>query len=168
MAAITDLAAASSVAATDLLVISQSGTDRKVTADKFARVVANNGFTAGQTVNGIDIGATANDGLSKPRAGELLLKVGTAFSMAQNEIVDIGVAFGISLIMCYVPGTAFMVAIINWTPGGPEIVTGGTYFVSSSSTANKINVYVSGGRAYLKNGYATAAQVQMLMVGTNT
>ena len=40
MAAITDLAAASSVAATDLLVISQSGTDRKVTADKFGIYVA--------------------------------------------------------------------------------------------------------------------------------
>ena len=35
MAAITDLAAASSVAPTDLLVINQSGTDRKVTAGKF-------------------------------------------------------------------------------------------------------------------------------------
>lgn len=36
MAAITDLAAASSVAAADYLVLSQSGTDKKVTADKFA------------------------------------------------------------------------------------------------------------------------------------
>ncbi len=168
MAAITDLAAASSVAATDLLVVSQSGTDRKVTADKFARAAANSAFSVGQTINGIDIGATVNDGLSKVRAGELLLKVGTSFSMAQNEIVDIGAAFAISLIMCYVPGTAFMTAIVNWTPGAPEIIAGGTYFVSSNSTANKINVYVSGGRAYLKNGYATAAQVQMLMIGTNT
>lgn len=40
MAAITDLAAASSVAAADLFVINQSGTDKKVTADKLAVQVA--------------------------------------------------------------------------------------------------------------------------------
>jgi len=47
MAAITDLAAASSVAAGDQLAINQSGTDRRVTADKFARMnVANTGAVA--------------------------------------------------------------------------------------------------------------------------
>lgn len=40
MAAITDLATASSVATGDYLVISQGGTDRKVVADKFAIHVA--------------------------------------------------------------------------------------------------------------------------------
>lgn len=56
MTAITDLAAASSVAATDNLVINQSGTDRKVTADKFAIVAAANTFTAAQTVVGGGVG----------------------------------------------------------------------------------------------------------------
>lgn len=45
MAAITDLAAASSVAGTDNLVINQSGTDRKVTADKFG-IITYGTFTA--------------------------------------------------------------------------------------------------------------------------
>lgn len=53
MATITDLASASSVSAGDNLVINQSGTDRKVTADKFAvRSLSNtltgeNNFTGG-------------------------------------------------------------------------------------------------------------------------
>ena len=50
MAAITDLAAASSVAATDNLVINQSGTDRRVTADKFAVLATANAFTALQVM----------------------------------------------------------------------------------------------------------------------
>lgn len=50
MAAITDLAAASSVGTGDYLVISQSGNDRKVTANKFAIISLTNMFTAAQTV----------------------------------------------------------------------------------------------------------------------
>ena len=45
MAAITDLAAAASVAATDNLVINQGGTDRRVTADKFAILAMANQFS---------------------------------------------------------------------------------------------------------------------------
>ena len=74
MAAITDLAAASAVNGTDNLVINQSGTDRKVTADKFAIVVAANTFTAAQTVVGAGIGqrqaATGN--------GAAIMSVGPA------------------------------------------------------------------------------------------
>jgi len=58
MAAITDLAAASSVAATDNLVINQGGTDRKVTADKFAVLGLANTFAAGQNFRG-RVGLTA-------------------------------------------------------------------------------------------------------------
>ncbi len=46
MAAITDLAAASVVSASDNLVINQSGTDRKVVASKFAIAAGANTFTA--------------------------------------------------------------------------------------------------------------------------
>lgn len=52
MAAITDLAAASSVAATDNLVVNQSGTDRKVTANKFAVVANANTLTNTNTFSG--------------------------------------------------------------------------------------------------------------------
>lgn len=45
MAAITDLSTASSVAVGDYLVVSQSGTDKKVTANKFAVVSLANTFT---------------------------------------------------------------------------------------------------------------------------
>lgn len=50
MAAITDLSTASSVGASDYLVISQSGTDKKVTSNKLAIVGAANTFTKKQTV----------------------------------------------------------------------------------------------------------------------
>lgn len=46
MAAITDLATASSVSSSNYLVINQSGTDRKVTADKFAIAAGANTFSA--------------------------------------------------------------------------------------------------------------------------
>lgn len=51
MAAITDLASASSVAAGDYLVVSQSGTDKKATANKFAIVAVANTFTTTQSIN---------------------------------------------------------------------------------------------------------------------
>lgn len=46
MAAITDLSTASSVNTSDYLVVSQSGTDKKVTANKFAIVSTTNTFAA--------------------------------------------------------------------------------------------------------------------------
>ena len=48
MPSITDLGLASSVAAGDQLVINQGGTDRRVTADNFARVAAANNFSVPQ------------------------------------------------------------------------------------------------------------------------
>lgn len=51
MAAITDLSTASSVGTGDYLVISQSGTDKKVTANKLAIVASSNTFTTAQSIN---------------------------------------------------------------------------------------------------------------------
>ena len=51
MAAITDLASASSSAATDYFVVSQSGTDRKALANKLPLLTVANTFTADQTFN---------------------------------------------------------------------------------------------------------------------
>ena len=57
MAAITDLSTASSVNAADYLVLSQSGTDKKVTADKFA-VLTSGTFTPGLAFGGNGVGMT--------------------------------------------------------------------------------------------------------------
>ena len=57
MAAITDLSSASSVNAADYLVLSQSGTDKKVTADKFA-VLTSGTFTPGLAFGGNGVGMT--------------------------------------------------------------------------------------------------------------
>src|SRR5574343_1358020 len=51
MAAIKDLSTASSAGTGDYLVISQSGTDKKVTANKFAIVANANVFTTTQSIN---------------------------------------------------------------------------------------------------------------------
>ena len=71
MAAITDLAAASSVAATDNLVINQGGTDRRVTADKFAVLGLANTFTADVTLSKANptIGAAPTSGAAALSAG---------------------------------------------------------------------------------------------------
>ena len=57
MAAITDLSTASSVAAADYLVLSQSGTDKKVTANKFG-IVDNGVWTPDLRFGGSNAGIT--------------------------------------------------------------------------------------------------------------
>ena len=57
MAAITDLSTASSVGASDYLVLSQSGTDKKVTADKFG-IATSGTFTPGLAFGGNAVGMT--------------------------------------------------------------------------------------------------------------
>lgn len=70
MAAITDLAAASSVASTDNLVVNQSGTDRKVTANKFAIVALSNTFTATQNINPTGANNAIYAGMALGNSGE--------------------------------------------------------------------------------------------------
>ena len=72
MAAITDLAAASSVAGPDQLVINQGGTDRRVTADKFAILSAANVFSQVQIIpriRSLSLGGIADDGVCRDDGG---------------------------------------------------------------------------------------------------
>ena len=87
MAAITDLSTASSVAAGDYLVISHSGTDQKVTANKLAIVGATNTFTAAQTfsaaVTTTGVLATEN-GINTPGVGA---GFNSTFTLASGETI---------------------------------------------------------------------------------
>jgi len=134
MAAITDLAAASSVAATDNLVINQSGTDRKVTANKF--VVADNA----NTVTGVVTFSTA------PVAAHIKP---VTLSLANNATQALPSTFGLLIVQNATDGGQ---ALVWLTGGGTNIINQtATNFATTAGTASKVNVYISGGVAYLEN-----------------
>ena len=139
MAAITDLAAASSVAAGDNLVINQSGTDRKVTADKFAIVGAANTVAAAQTMAQI-----------KP----------TTVSLANNATQALGGVAGLALVQNLGTGTQALLWLS--TPNTSIISQVGTGFSTTQGTANKTNVYFSGGVAYVENKTGSTCTVVYL------
>lgn len=88
MAAITDLASASSVAVGDYLVISQSGTDKKVTANKFAIQTAGT-WTPSLRFGGADTGLTYAN-----RYGRYYVLGGLVFAFAQFELSAKGSSTG--------------------------------------------------------------------------
>ena len=122
MAAITDLAAASSVATTDLLVVNQSGTDRKVTADKFAILLPGSTATSrAQRTVATGTGATAGpiDIAYSTISGQLALQ--TFIDPSGIFSIDLYaysagatyVGYGRVLVMAYqTGGTAFSAAAL--------------------------------------------------------
>ena len=135
MAAITDLAAASSVAATDLLVISQSGTDRKVTADKFVTVAG---------------GTTSQVGQLKA----------TSVSVANNATQALGGIAGLALVQNLSTGAQALLWLS--TPNTSIISQVGTGFTTTQGTAGKTNVYFSGGVAYVENKTGSTSTIVYL------
>ena len=141
MAAITDLAAASSVAATDNLVINQGGVDRRVTADKFALLNATNTFASAVTFqNEINMRQHINpNGWSLDAADSATLTMSS------------GVVFQFS------PGGTFsgLIIIVNATDGGigvfavgggvvVKIADGSNVYSTTKNSAAKTNVYFDG------------------------
>lgn len=137
MAAITDLAAASSVAATDNLVINQSGTDRKVTADKFVTVASGVTSSVGQ------------------------LKV-TSVSVSNNATQALGGVAGLALIQNLSVGSQALLWLS--TPSTSIISQVGTGFTTTQGTANKTNVYFSGGVAYIENKTGSTATIVYITI----
>ena len=140
MAAIPDLAAASAVAATDLLVINQSGTDRKVSADKFVTVDGNSKTTA---------------------VKEIALTRATIANNAAQAIVGV---YGLLIVQNETDGgqalvwlSASSVSIINQTAGN---------FGTTQGTASKINVYISGGVCYLENKLGASKIIGYVVLGS--
>ena len=142
MAAITDLAAASSVAAADLLVVNQSGTDRKVTADKFV----------------------TTDGAGKTAAVKQI--VPTTLSLANNATQVIGASlFGLLMFEHVQSGAQGLV----WLAGGANTVAsislrGGVSI--TKNTAGNINAYYEAGVGYtIQNLSGSTATIYYLVLG---
>jgi hypothetical protein len=142
MAAITDLAAASSVAATDLLVVSQSGTDRKVTADKFV----------------------TTDGAGKTAAVRQV--VPTMLSLANNATQVLAASiFGLLMLEHAQSGAQGLI----WMVGGANAVAsislrGGVSIVKN--TAGAINVYYEAGQGYtIQNNTGSTATIYYVVLG---
>lgn len=142
MAAITDLASASSVAAGDYLVVSQSGTDKKVTADKFAVVGNASTFAAAQTFNDeINLRQhTSNNTWSIDVANgtPVVAANGAVFQFSQNTTFT-----GLVIVANQVGGQIAM-----FLCGGGvvvEIADGGNVFSKTKDTASSTNVYYDSG-----------------------
>lgn len=135
MAAIPDLAAASSVAATDLLVVNQSGTDRKVTADKFVTVASGVTTVVAQ------------------------LKI-TRATIANNGTQALGGIFGLAIVQNASDGGQ---ALLWLSVGSATIISQVAANISTTQgTASKLNVYASGGVFYIENKMGASKVVDFI------
>lgn len=142
MAAITDLASASSLGASDLFVINQSGTDRKMLANKLPMLDQANTFTAAQTYS-----------------DEINVRQHTT-----TEKWSIDVANGTTLVMAnaavfqFSATAAFagLIVVLNTTNGGiglfmaggavvVEVADGSNTYSATKDTATSTNIYYDAG-----------------------
>ena len=146
MAAITDLAAASSVAAADNLVINQSGTDRRVTADKFAIVSAANVFSQVQVLPRLRSGGPTN------------LTDDTALSFTPNSSNGILIILGNNLatasgIVMYRCGGGSQCALLASSASTLLNCVIDQTLTGTTGTDGKINISANGtdGKIYIEN-----------------
>jgi hypothetical protein len=156
MAAITDLSSASSVAGTDNLVINQSGTDKKVTANKFAIVTATNTFDLLQTLTSGAAFGVAGNTLVRPMNGVLRQKL-EQYSLASSGLLTISTDMaGRALVFVYNASDGKM-ALVAVEGGAGTLIYGDTgYFSGAVGTANRINVYAYSGGVYVQNSYGVS------------
>lgn len=147
MAAITDLAAASSVAAADNLVINQSGTDKKVTADKFAVVGNTNTFSAIQTFS-----AAVNAGLINNAADT---------NVANNGTYTFTYSAAIVMIHDRSSGAAGMYLLRGGATSVVELLDSGNLFTPTKDTASSWNIYYESGVYKLQNKIGSSRAVHI-------
>lgn len=149
MTAITDLAAAASIGASDLLVVSQSGTDKKVTADKFAVLAAANVFAGLATFSaGIADAAITPPGVSMVNGNIQAL---SNFTSITNGII----------IVLDTNGTQYAIFTVkSGANSTQEMLDPNNTFSATADTANSINIYYSSGYKIQNNrGYTTTLRV---------
>ena len=157
MAAITDLAAAASVAATDNLVINQGGTDRRVTADKFAILAMANQFSqilAAPRIRSGLLGAILDDGVASftPSASNgILVLLGSNLANAS----------GIIMYRCGSGSQCAQCALLAATAGTLLNCLTDTTLTGTTGPDGKINISANGGdgKIYIENrrGASTTA-----------
>jgi hypothetical protein len=141
MAAITDLAAASSVAATDNLVINQSGTDRKVTADKFV----------------------TTDGAGKTAAVKQVTQ--QSVTLAANATQALTSTFGLLVLQNASSGGQGLLWLAG--AGGAAIINQtGTNISTVTGTASKLNVYYLTGTYFVENKFGTSQTIYYMVIGS--
>ena len=154
MAAITDLASASSIAATDYLVVSQSGTDRKALANKLPLLTVANTFTAANTFSDeINVRQHTSDntwsidvanGTTKALAAGGIYQPSSTSVFSGLVIINDATNGGCGMFLC---GGAGVVEVAD---------TLGT-FGTAVGTASSINVYWDGASQYLiKNTFGVS------------
>ena len=154
MAAITDLAAASSVGASDLLVVSQSGTDKKVTADKFAVLANANTFAALAT-----FGAGIANASITP-AGQSMV-AGNIQALSNFTTITNGV-----IIILDTSGTQYAIfAVKGGANSVQEMLDPNNTFAAVADTSNSINIYYSSGYK-IQNNRAYTTTLRVLGIGT--
>ena len=160
MAAITDLAAASSVAATDNLVINHGGTDRRVTADKFAVLATANAFTALQVMPRI-------------RSGTLgVLADNAVASFTPNVSNGILILLGNNLATCsgmimYRCGGGSQCGILGATSNTILATVVDTILTGTTGTDGKVTVSANGGdgKIYVENRRGGSTTFSYLEIG---
>ena len=167
MAAITDLAAASSVAATDNLVVNQGGTDRRVTADKFAIVDGANTFGANQRVPRLEVdSANAYIDTDSSTTIPVLYLRGAPAAVANDSPVSLP---PVGLLFIAVESLASYALIV--TRGAynatVEIFDSAGIFTTVKDTANSINAYydVGVGGYRLQNRRGSTLNIQIVRIG---
>jgi len=155
MAAITDLASATSVATSDLLVLSQSGADKKVTADKFAIQTAST-WTPSLRFGGADTSLTYTARYGRYYA---LGKIVIAFAQIElsNKGSSTGAATVIGLPIAAINVANFYVPVYLQA----YAVTGGFLEGNIAPGAQIISLYTlaSGTRVALTNAEFTNSSV---------
>jgi hypothetical protein len=165
MAAITDLAAAGGVNAADNLVINQSGTDRKVTADKFAVVSLTNTFSLLQTLtSGAAIGTSGNT-LTRVAAGVVRQKVENTTLVATGDLAVQTGNNGRGLVLVYYANLG-LVALFAVEGATGSIIWGNAanFGGTNASTNGKINVYAAANIIYVQNGTAGTVTLQVFVL----
>lgn len=165
MAAITDLSTASGVNAADYLVISQSGTDKKVTADKLAIVGLANTFSALQTLTGgAAIGASGNT-LTRVAAGVVRQKVETTTLVATGDIAVQTGNGGRGLVLAYNASLGKLALFAVEGSTGNIIWGDAANFSGTSSTSNgKVNCFGLSNVIYVQNGTAGTISLQVFVL----
>jgi len=147
MAAITDLASASSLGASDLFVVNQSGTDRKMLANKLPMLDQVQSFTAAQTFTD-EINVRQHTTTEK---WSIDVANGTALTMANAAIFQFSAAAAF----------AGLVVVLNTTNGGVglflmggavvvEVADGSNTYSVTKDTGSSTNIYWdSGSSQYL-------------------
>lgn len=142
MAAITDLASASSLGASDLFVINQSGTDRKMLANKLPMLDQANTFTAAQTYSD-EINVRQHTTMEQ---WSLDIADGTALTMPNTYVFqfsDASVFSGLVIVTNTTDGGVGM-----FTCGGAVVVKvadGSSVYSTTKDTASKTNLYYDAG-----------------------